>query len=225
MGSSRWIDDDQFRRKRTPSFPNNESIVLGSAQKQRRWKIINTLLCRWWYDWNCFSHNYFCWSAQYLRSTLGCVWGIQCLSDKNKETCCDRAIWPTFRASRLIDNDTHTLDWNFCTRTSSAEAQRTSGKASTTRSIDKDLYWCRIPENSWSRTIRHDKTNWRVLPICRAVTCRECTLPRDDKSTDPKGWIRGNNKIGPVLEVTTSYPHGKHGVEIRIEYVNKDNSH
>ena len=26
------------------------------------------------------------------------------------------------------------------------------------------------------------------------VTCREYTLPRDDKSTDPKGWIQGNTK-------------------------------
>ena len=57
------------------------------------------------------------------------------------------------------------------------------------------------------------------------VTCREYTLPRDDKSTDPEGWIRGNTKIGPVLEVTTSFLHGKHGVEIRIESVNEDNSH
>ena len=57
------------------------------------------------------------------------------------------------------------------------------------------------------------------------VTCREYTLPRDEKSTDPKDWIRGNTKIGPVLEVTTSYLQGKHGVEIRIESVNKDNSH
>ena len=57
------------------------------------------------------------------------------------------------------------------------------------------------------------------------MTCPEFTLPRDEKSTDPKGWIRGNTKIGPVLEVTTSYLQGKHGVEIRIESVNKDNSH
>ena len=56
-------------------------------------------------------------------------------------------------------------------------------------------------------------------------TCREYTLPRDEKSTDPKGWIRRNTKIGPVLEVTTSYLQGKQGVEIRIESVNKDNSH
>ena len=57
------------------------------------------------------------------------------------------------------------------------------------------------------------------------VTCREYTLPRDEKSTDPKGWIRGNTKIGPVLEVTTSNLQGKYGVEIRIECMNKDNSH
>ena len=58
-----------------------------------------------------------------------------------------------------------------------------------------------------------------------SVACREHTLPRDEKSSDPKGWIRGNTKIGPVLEVTTSYLQGKHGVAIRIESVNKDNSH
>ena len=57
------------------------------------------------------------------------------------------------------------------------------------------------------------------------VTRREYTLPRDEKSTDPEGWIQGNTKIGPVLKVTTSYLQSKHGVEIRIESVNKDNSH
>ena len=60
MGQSRWIDDDPIWRKRIPSFPSHESIVQRNAQKQRRWKIINTLLCRWGYDWNCFSHNHFC---------------------------------------------------------------------------------------------------------------------------------------------------------------------
>ena len=54
------------------------------------------------------------------------------------------------------------------------------------------------------------------------MTCREYTLPKDEKSTDPKGWIRGNIKIGPVLEVTTCCLQGKYGVDIRIEYVNKD---
>ena len=42
------------------------------------------------------------------------------------------------------------------------------------------------------------------LQFAEPVTCREKTLPRDDKSTDPKGWIQGNTQVGPVLEVTTS---------------------
>ena len=57
------------------------------------------------------------------------------------------------------------------------------------------------------------------------MACREYTLPRDEKSSDSNGWIRGNTNIGPALEVTTSYLQGKYGVEITIEYVNKDNSH
>ena len=39
-----------------------------------------------------------------------------------------------------------------------------------------------------------------------SVACREYTLPRDEKLSDPKGWIRGNTQIGPVLEVTTRLP-------------------
>ena len=58
-----------------------------------------------------------------------------------------------------------------------------------------------------------------------AVACRENTLPRDDDTSAPNGWIRGNTKIGPVLEIATCCLHGKYGVEIRISSLNKDNSH
>ena len=59
----------------------------------------------------------------------------------------------------------------------------------------------------------------------RSVACREYTLPRDDPASQPKGWIQGNMRIGPVLEVTTSIQHFKYGIEIRIESVNQENSH
>ena len=36
------------------------------------------------------------------------------------------------------------------------------------------------------------------LQFAEPVTRREYTLPRDYKSTDPKGWVQGNTKIGPV---------------------------
>ena len=50
-------------------------------------------------------------------------------------------------------------------------------------------------------------------------------LPRDEEASEPKGWIQGNTKIGSVLEVATSYSHGKHGVEVRIWSLNRDNTH
>ena len=42
-----------------------------------------------------------------------------------------------------------------------------------------------------------------------AVVCREYALPRDEGASEPKGWIRGNTKIG--LEVATCCLHGKQG--------------
>ena len=57
-----------------------------------------------------------------------------------------------------------------------------------------------------------------------AMACPEYTLPRDDGSSQPRGWIRGNKKIGPVLEVTTDCLYGKHRVEIRIWSLSEDNT-
>ena len=61
--------------------------------------------------------------------------------------------------------------------------------------------------------------------ITDTVACREYTLPRDEDTSEPKSWIRGNTKIGPALEVTTCCLQSKYGIEIRIMSMNKDNSH
>ena len=42
--------------------------------------------------------------------------------------------------------------------------------------------------------------------------------------SQPKGWIQGNMRIGPVLEVTTSFQNFTYGIEIRIWSVGQDNS-
>ena len=47
--------------------------------------------------------------------------------------------------------------------------------------------------------------------LADSVACREYTLSRDEHLSDPEGWIPGNTKIGPVLEVTNSYLQGKCG--------------
>ena len=67
--------------------------------------------------------------------------------------------------------------------------------------------------------------NTGSLKQFRSVACREYTLPRDDPASQAKGWIQRNMRIGPVLEVTTSFQHFKYGIEIRIWSVNQDNSH
>ena len=60
--------------------------------------------------------------------------------------------------------------------------------------------------------------------LLRTVACLEYTLLRDDPASEPKGWIQGNTRIGPILEVTTGFQHFKYGIEVRIQSVNEDNS-
>ena len=86
------------------------------------------------------------------------------------------------------------------------------------------LYGRRICTCCWSGTVFHDKRHWWFTKF-HAVACREYTFPRDDGSSQPRGWIQGNTRIGPVLEVTTSYLYGKHGSEIRIWSTSQDNPH
>ena len=110
MGQSRWINDDQIRRKRTPSLPIHESIIPRSAQKRRWWKIVDTLLRRPGNDWNCFLHDYFCSSVQYLRSSIRFMWRMQILPCEKRETCFGETIWPIVSAFKY-DENTYTFDW------------------------------------------------------------------------------------------------------------------
>ena len=76
----------------------------------------------------------------------------------------------------------------------------------------------RMDSVSWRKTLEiwHNSIQWLVVN----------TLFQEEESTSqPKGWIQGDTIIGPVLEVTTSYLHGKHGVEIRIMSLSRDDTH
>ena len=75
-----------------------------------------------------------------------------------------------------------------------------------------------------SDSIFMTKDIWEFSQFKDAVACREYIFPRDEETSEPKGWIRGN-KIGPVLEVTTSCLQDKYGVGIGIESMDKDHSH
>ena len=59
---------------------------------------------------------------------------------------------------------------------------------------------------------KHNDEFWHFAEL---VTCRECTLSRDENLFEPTCCIWRNSKIGSVLDVT-----GKYGVDIWIESFN-----
>ena len=50
----------------------------------------------------------------------------------------------------------------------------------------------------------------------------EYTLPRDQETSRARGWIRGNMKIGPVLDMKVYFHQGRYCVDIMIESLFKD---
>ena len=57
-----------------------------------------------------------------------------------------------------------------------------------------------------------------------SVACREYTLPRDESLTEKVG-SEGTPRLDPYWKLQPCCLQGKYGVEIRIEFMNKDNSH
>ena len=58
----------------------------------------------------------------------------------------------------------------------------------------------------------------------RVGSCRENTALQDEERSQPKGWIRGNTEVGPVLEVKVTH-HSYHiGIDIKIDSMKNDGS-
>ena len=102
--------------------------------------------------------------------------------------------------------------------------KRTKWKVITTRQSEQNLYWCRIPDHSWSRTVFHDERHWRILTMHRfsglswvhSAKRRKFIWTKRLDSREHQDWTR----IGSY-----NLLQGKYGVEIRIESMNKDHSH
>ena len=80
------------------------------------------------------------------------------------------------------------------------------------------------------KQLKSDNTSWQNIHMNSHKLMSQwlvvSTLCREMKNhLTRKGGIRGNTKIRPVLEVTTSCLQGKYEVEITIETANRDNSH
>ena len=58
----------------------------------------------------------------------------------------------------------------------------------------------------------------------KSVACREYTLPRDEKSSGPKDWMRGNTKIDPYWKSQSATYKVNMEWKLELSLVNKDNS-
>ena len=96
--------------------------------------------------------------------------------------------------------DTQSFDWNSPHKKIYCKSTRNEWKGS-----HNQIVWLRfvLVQDVWQQ-LTSDSTSWQNIltssyNFAELVTSRECTLPRDDKSTDPKGWIQGNTKVGPRI--------------------------
>ena len=81
--------------------------------------------------------------------------------------------------------------------------------------------WQRLMSDStsWPKTLKNSHNLQIQWPVV-STHCQETKIPLNRKV-----GFKETPKNGPLLEFTTSYLQGNYGVEIRIESVNKDNSH
>ena len=70
-----------------------------------------------------------------------------------------------------------------------------------------------------SRVLKKKTVRFMQWPVVNTL------FQEKNQRHNQKDGSKGNTKIGPVMEVTTSYLHGKYGVEIRIWSLNRDNTH
>ena len=178
-------------------------------------KLLNWFFARWFP------------SAQCLRSSSGYVWrtGLEdfWLFNKHGETCCSGQIRdhvsPTDLSATtepLLTNEHARGDLlreykrKFANLPDDLRLIRLCSDAGFMKTVSRGQYFVTLDE---------------AQPAKLDGACREYTLPRDEQLSKVKGWIRGDTKIGPVLEVTVSYHQGRYGIEIRINSIFGDGSH
>ena len=214
LGPYRGKDVAGIRRKRMSDFPCYDSIVQRSTQKQRSWKIVDTLFSLFGTIETIFRKIV---SANQL-SLCGAV--VEMCEEY--ETLHDRSGQPVgegqsssslvlsvIKTEVLLDCDDlahkDLLLQQYGERIEKLSQQDKLSK------LCMDAGFLNVVEIG--QIFHYDTAEFSQF---HAVSCHEYTLPRDEEASQPKGWIQGNTKIGPVLEVATCCLHGKYGVEIRI---------
>ena len=203
MGQSRWIDDDQIQRKRTPSFRSRSPLSRGTLKSKGGGKL----------------SIHFCADGDTIETVFHTIISVNQLSMYGAVSdLCEEYSSCQTRTGRLVvaersDPLFAPADLLIMTPTPSIEIfakenllQKHKERVEKLPQPDQlievyiDVGFLKTVDVGQYFMTKHTD---EFLHFAAPVTCRECTLPRDDKPTDPKHWIQGNTQIGPVLEVTT----------------------
>ena len=206
MGQSRWIDDDQIRRKRTSSFPCHESVVPRNAQKQKKvenYQYTSALMGEPLKLF--FAQLFLLISSVSTEQSQICVLNTESVKQARGDLLWQDNLTPLFEpASSLMKTPTPLTD-DLVQEDLLPKCQERVERLSQQNRVIKIC-----TDAGFLTTVevgQHfmTKDTEEFSQFTKSVANREYTLPRDEQSSDPKGWIRGNTKIGPVLEDTTSY--------------------
>ena len=97
--------------ERIHRFPSHESVVSRNAQKQRRWKIIDTLLCRLEIRLKLFFAQLFLLiSSVSTEQSQTCVKSTVAVEQEQGDLLWQSNLTHLFAASKIIDNDTYTFN-------------------------------------------------------------------------------------------------------------------
>ena len=125
--------------------------------------------------------------------------------DNSKTTVIPTELMATNKSPRTDENLKRNLLHNF----------EKNWKSSISSSIDQAMPRCRYHADRGDRTLFHDprqcgtEKNWEAHV--------ESTLSSKRPLFKVKGWIRGNTKIAPALEVAVTHHQGRYGIEIMIQ--------
>ena len=211
-----------FAESKHPVFRSTSPLSRGVLKKQRWWKIVNTLIALTRERLKLFLAQLFLLiSSVFTEQSQICVKDVTLVMIEQ-----DDLLWK--------DNLTHCS----CDDTYLCPMILDNKKKIQCKDIRNELKsyhnkkeWVhfvlmhRIPGHSWSRTVFHDERHWRIYTIHRFSGLSWVHFAKRWKIIWPERLDQREHQNWTALEVTTSYLQGKYGVEIRIESVNKDNSH
>ena len=193
-----------FAESGCPKFPRYEPIVQRSTQKHRTWKTIDTLCGRFGNCWDFFTYLSLQTSSLYGAVAEICE-GYESFHERTERPVVmgqssSSLVLSAINTEVLLDTDDPAYQNFLLCNNMENEIEKLSRQ-------DKRSKFCmeagfmRVVENGQYFMTKDTGDFWQF----QSVACREYTLPRGDQASQPKWWIQGNMRIGPLLEVTTSF--------------------